>query len=81
MNAKLKNHRWTTALGRWATASRVAWLLAVLVWSCAQTIVAAEMPALTEYQVKALFLVNFAKYVDWPPKAFADGGAPIDRFS
>src|SRR5687768_10392469 len=28
--------------------------------------VAAETP-LTEYQVKALFLLNFTKYVTWPP--------------
>ncbi len=26
---------------------------------------------LTEIHVKALFLLNFAKYVDWPPHAFA----------
>ena len=31
----------------------------------------AEEKALPEYQVKALFLVNFAKYVEWPPGAFA----------
>jgi hypothetical protein len=30
-----------------------------------------ETPTLTEYQVKALFLFNFAKYVDWPAEAFA----------
>ncbi|HEY2379734.1 MAG TPA: YfiR family protein [Terriglobia bacterium] len=27
-----------------------------------------------EYQVKAAFLYNFAKFVDWPPQAFARGG-------
>jgi hypothetical protein len=32
---------------------------------------------LTEPQVKALFLFNFAKYVDWPAAAFADSQAPI----
>jgi len=81
MNAKLQNHEWTTTLGRLATASRVARLLAavlaVLVLPCVETIVAAETPALSEYQVKALFLVNFAKYVDWPPKAFSSDDAPI----
>jgi hypothetical protein len=30
-----------------------------------------------EYQVKALFLLNFTKYVDWPPAAFAGTNAPI----
>ncbi len=33
--------------------------------------------SMTEYQVKALFLLNFTKYVDWPPVAFAGTNAPI----
>ncbi|MGA2247983.1 MAG: YfiR family protein [Verrucomicrobiota bacterium] len=33
--------------------------------------------SLTEYQVKALFLMNFTKYVDWPETAFAGTKAPI----
>ena len=31
----------------------------------------------TEYKVKALFLYNFSKYVEWPPQAFLDANAPI----
>jgi len=34
-------------------------------------------PSLSEYQVKALFLFNFAKYIDWPSTAFPDTNAPI----
>lgn len=30
-----------------------------------------------EYQVKALFLVNFLKYVDWPPDVFDNDDAPF----
>lgn len=30
-----------------------------------------------EYQVKAAFLYNFAKFVDWPSAAFANDKAPI----
>lgn len=33
--------------------------------------------SLSEYQVKALFLVNFAKYVEWPEKAFEDTNKPF----
>jgi YfiR/HmsC-like len=33
--------------------------------------------SLTEYQVKALFLVNFIKYVDWPSEALASSNATI----
>lgn len=31
----------------------------------------------TEYQIKAAFLYNFAKFVEWPPQAFADVKSPI----
>ena len=33
--------------------------------------------SLAEYRVKSLFLLNFAKYVDWPSNAFAGTNAPI----
>ena len=33
--------------------------------------------ALDEYQVKAAFLYNFAKFVEWPPEAFKSPKAPI----
>jgi hypothetical protein len=33
--------------------------------------------ALPEPQVKAAFLVNFPKYVDWPADAFAETNSPI----
>lgn len=32
---------------------------------------------MTEYQVKALCLYNFAKYVDWPAAAAPAAGAPV----
>jgi hypothetical protein len=31
----------------------------------------------TEYQVKAVFLFNFAQFVDWPPSAFASPTSPL----
>jgi hypothetical protein len=31
----------------------------------------------TEYQVKAAYLFNFAKFVEWPPSSFADASAPL----
>jgi len=36
---------------------------------------AAVAPA--EYRVKAVFLFNFAQFVDWPPDAFTDPGQPF----
>ena len=38
----------------------------------------AQTKAPTEYQVKAAFLYNFAKFVDWPPSAFTDPKQPLD---
>lgn len=37
----------------------------------------AQENALPEYQVKALFLYNFAKYIEWPPAAFFGTNSPI----
>ena len=36
----------------------------------------AQQPA-PEYQIKAAFLFNFAKFVDWPPEVFTDTNSPI----
>ena len=30
-----------------------------------------------EYKLKAAFLFNFTKFVDWPPTAFADATSPV----
>jgi hypothetical protein len=37
----------------------------------------AQSPAAGEYQVKAAFLFNFAKFVEWPPTSFPDASAPL----
>ncbi|MBL9216250.1 MAG: YfiR family protein [Opitutaceae bacterium] len=34
-------------------------------------------PPSREYQVKAVFLFNFAQFVDWPPAAFPSAGSPL----
>lgn len=31
----------------------------------------------SEYQIKAAFLFNFAKFVEWPPTSFADENSPL----
>lgn len=33
--------------------------------------------ATSEYQLKAVFLFNFAQFVEWPPHAFADEQQPL----
>jgi hypothetical protein len=37
----------------------------------------ARAQAFNEYQVKAAFLYNFAKFVEWPPQAFKAASDPI----
>lgn len=37
----------------------------------------AESPTMTEYELKAAFLYNFARFVEWPPEAFKNSEAPI----
>lgn len=39
--------------------------------------VRAQENAPTEYQIKAAFLFNFAKFVQWPSQVFADRGSPL----
>ncbi len=40
-----------------------------------------QLPAQTaipaEYQIKAVFLFNFAQFVEWPPQAFPEAQAPL----
>ena len=35
-------------------------------------------PAPQEYQIKAVFLFNFAQFVEWPPDAFGGPKAPLE---
>jgi hypothetical protein len=37
----------------------------------------AQPEAPGEYQLKAVFLFNFAQFVEWPPQAFADAQTPL----
>jgi hypothetical protein len=56
------------------------WRLPLRPLACALLLVCTcRLPAQTslEYQVKAAFLLNFAKFVDWPPAAFTNSESPI----
>src|ERR1700704_1156281 len=50
----------------------LATLLSLVVSGLANSTVASP-----EYQVKAVFLFNFAQFVDWPPQSFEDAAAPF----
>jgi hypothetical protein len=52
-------------------------LRALLVAACLLTPALVTGAAPGEYQVKAVFLFNFARFVEWPDTAFADARAPF----
>jgi hypothetical protein len=58
---------------------RVGFLIWAIHLSLLTGILAAgtEDAAPTEFQVKAAFLINFPKYVDWPANTFAETNSPI----
>jgi hypothetical protein len=57
---------------------RGPWLAALLLFLLAGAEARSQGSARTrEYQIKAVFLFNFAQFVDWPPAAFADAQAPL----
>jgi hypothetical protein len=51
--------------------------LLLLLGSALQLYAQAPVQAFDEYQVKAAFLYNFAKFVEWPPGTFASSTDPI----
>jgi hypothetical protein len=67
--ARTENHGRKGQFERWLVMS--VFLLSSGLKLAAQTATSAE------YQVKAVFLFNFAQFVDWPPKAFPDPQAPL----
>jgi hypothetical protein len=57
--------------------ARVAAVLAVLTLMAASLRAGEDGTAIGEYQLKAVFLFNFAKFVEWPPQAFGDARDPF----
>jgi hypothetical protein len=61
-------------------ALAIALHLLAFTWAVPSHAAAAEGSAAApgrEYEIKAAFLYNFTKFVDWPAATFADSGAPI----
>jgi hypothetical protein len=55
-------------------------MIILAIFVCAHIVAAPNaraQDALSEYQVKAAYLFNFLKFVEWPDDAFADSLAPI----
>ena len=56
-------------------SARVLLLVGLFAMLCYLPLVRANNEA--EYRLKAAFLYNFAKYVEWPPGVFASADAPL----
>jgi hypothetical protein len=63
------------SLGGATRAVKTVLLIAMIAVSVVAT--GAETPSLDEYQVKAAFLYNFAKFVEWPAYALPDASTSI----
>ncbi len=62
------------------TGVRTAFLVCLCLRACAAWWIMPSRAApeqISEYDVKAAFLMNFAKFVEWPSTAFASSGSPI----
>lgn len=53
-----------------------AWLLAVSLWMLVSPGAAAQSPVANEYEVKAAFIYNFIRFVEWPAARFESADAP-----
>jgi hypothetical protein len=62
------------ASARGTQLGQLALLLALLLWPLC---LAAQSSPYTLYQLKALYLFNFAKYTEWPKEAFPDANSPF----
>jgi len=65
----------------WALLPRKSPCLALIITFCAVMSraphVRAQAEGIGEYHVKAAFLYNFAKFVEWPPETMPSGNAPL----
>jgi hypothetical protein len=52
-------------------------LLAPLGWAFGSQDTEDDSPGAGEYQVKAAFLFNFAKFIDWPSRKFTEPDSPL----
>jgi hypothetical protein len=66
-------------VGQWRKLRLYLWafFVTVLTGLTEAPVCPGEEPLASEYQIKAAFIINFPKYADWPPEAFAAATSPI----
>jgi hypothetical protein len=70
----IRGRRWPE-VSRWISGFNLPIFLSFLVFALCGASAEAQMAR--EYQLKAVFLFNFAQFTDWPENAFADEKSPI----
>jgi hypothetical protein len=60
----------------WRVKKR-AWAALTMLPACALLMLSAAAQSVTEDQVKAAYLFNFAKFVQWPEGSLGDANAPL----
>jgi hypothetical protein len=73
----LRGHKFRSRALRSAWRQPFALILATLFWFAGAPWDWAQAEPSGEYQLKAAFLFNFAKFVDWPPTSFASPQSPF----
>jgi hypothetical protein len=68
LRQQLRPDRWMTHV--------MAWGIFMGIWA-GMCLAARADTSMPENQVKALFLLNFTKYTEWPTNAFASADAPV----
>lgn len=58
----------------------ITMLLSLSVLNGANSLVHAESQSSPEYLIKAVYMYNFMKFVEWPPEAFKDSLSPINLY-
>jgi hypothetical protein len=67
---------WTLVRCRSRGLAAFGFLVCASLFSCGLVLPVQSAPA-AEYQVKAVFLFNFAQFVEWPPSAFPERQTPL----
>jgi hypothetical protein len=76
MFARAIGARFETRPG-WRWAMVACWSLACVAHPFREACAADPTPASREYEIKAAFIYNFTKFVEWPPQSFPPGTEPI----
>jgi hypothetical protein len=66
-----------SAAGRWSVLALIVLVLCALPLTGSQLASGSEAASPREYELKAAFLYNFTKFIEWPPQSFPDAAAPV----